>query len=138
MRSPVIALSLLLLCSIAHAAPITLSGTLCNGTVCQDPAPEVQYISISETYGEVTASVSGVPLGTGAYQLDISSAEAAGTDDPLGGKDFTLSGVRLLDPNGQLGYTATLTFHHWTTKVVSGKLAGHIVNHWELKGGSLL
>ncbi len=70
------------------------------------------------------------------YQLDITGAEAAGADDPLGGKDFTLSDVRLLDPNGQLGYTATLTFHHW--KVVSGRLAGHIGNHWELKGGSLL
>lgn len=138
MRSSVIAPCLLLLCSVAAAAPLTLSDTLCNGTVCQNPAPAVQYISISESYGEVTASVGGVPLSTGAYQLDITGAEAAGTDDPLGGKDFTLSEVRLLDPSGQLTDTATLTFHHWTTKVVSGRLAGHIVNHWELKGGSLL
>jgi len=138
MRSPVTALCFLPLCSIAHAAPITLTDTLCSGTVCQNPAPAVEYISLSEAYGQVTASVGGTPLSTGAYQLDILGAAAAGTDDLQGGKDFTLAAVRLLDPNGQLKYTATLTFHHWTTKVFSGRLTGHIVNHWELKGGSLL
>ena len=138
MRSSVAALCLLLLCPVVHAASITLNDTLCNGAVCQNPAPAVQYVAISETYGQVTASVGGIPLSTGAYQLDIAGADAAGIADPLGGKDFTLSDVRLLDPNGQLRYTATLTFHHWTTRVVSGRLAGHIVNHWELEGGSLL
>lgn len=138
MRLPVTALSLLLLCPVAYAESITLNDTLCNGTVCQNPAPTVEYIAISESYGQVTASVGGTPLSTGAYQVDISGADAAGVSDPQGGKDFTLSNVRLLDPNGQLRYTATLTFHHWTTKVVSGRLAGHIVNHWEIKGGSLL
>jgi hypothetical protein len=138
MRSPATALGLLLLCSVSHAAPITLNDTMCNGAVCQNPAPAVEYISISETYGQVSASVGGTPLSTGAYQLDILGDEAAGVDDPQGGKDFTLSNVRLLDPNGQLRHTATLTFHHWTTRVVSGRLAGRIVNHWELKGGSLL
>ena len=136
MRLSVTAL-LLLLCTSAQAAPIMLHDTSCSGTVCQNPAPGVEYISISDTYGEVNASVSSTPLSTGPYQVDIRGAEAAGVADPSGGQDFTLSNVRLLDPNGQLRYTATLTYHHWTTTVASGKLAGHIVNHWELKGGSL-
>lgn len=128
---------ILLLCSFTALADIPLQDTLCLGTVCNNPAPAVTYISVSEMYGQVSASISGVPLSTGAYQVDVQGADSAGDPDPDGGKDFTLTGVRLLDPNGQLRYTATLTFHHWTTHTTSGRLRGQLVDHWELKSGSV-
>jgi hypothetical protein len=137
MKKLLLSISLLLCTGLAQAATITLNDTLCLGTVCSNPAPAVAYVSVSEQYGMVTASIAGVPLSTGTYQLDILGAVNAGEADPVSGKDFTLQGVRLLDPNGQLKYTATLTLRHWTTRTTSGKVVGQLVQHWELKSGNI-
>lgn len=138
MKKLIVGCFLTMIAIVALAGDHSLNDTQCSGTVCLTPAEGVQYVTISQTYGSLSASVNGLQVSTGNYALDITGDIASGVINPLGGVNFALTDVALRDPLGKNLYDATLIFHYWTTRIVSGKNRGQIVPHWELVSGALI
>jgi hypothetical protein len=93
-----------------------------NDGVNPDGSPMVvDTISVSNSYGRVTASINGVLFDSGLYAFS--------------GAPLTISNIRLHDAAGNY-VTFSGVYTHWTTLNTSGH--NFYVQHWRLEQGSLV
>ncbi len=118
-------LACLLLLTAAHveAATIALQDTPCTTTgVCLAPAPTVDYLTLSDTYGRVTISIAGEMYDSGLYAV-VSPQEG-------------FSNAVLYAADGT-SVTVSATTSVYYTRTVAGKGSGYRIKHITLTGGSV-
>jgi hypothetical protein len=112
----------------------SFSGGTCYGTVCVSltgDAPDltIDYVSVPVFSSTLAASVDGVVyssgLGAAMYAFDPVSGYYVASDVPL---YASVNGTSIL---------GSVTVRYWTTRVVSGRGAGHITPHYAIVAGTL-
>lgn len=118
-------LACLLLLTAAHvdaADPITLQDTSCPNGVCLLPAPTVDYLALSDTYGRVTISINGEIYDSGMYAV---ASPQEGVVNAL-----------LYAADGSSVTVSAITSIYYT-RTASGRVPGMRIKHVELTGGSV-
>ena len=110
-----VSIVLLLAAAAARADTVQLADTTCINFVCFDPAPRVDYVSISPQ-NSVGVSLDGVLYSGGSVAVNGES----------------LTAILYSASGGQTQLSAS--FHRWTTKVNNGR-AHYTIQHLELLGG---
>lgn len=123
------AITLALLCAAiaipasAIADPITLQDTPCSSTgVCLAPAPTVDYLTMSDTYGRVTISINGEIYDSGVYA--VSSPQEG------------FSGAVLYAADGTSVTVSAVTSVYYT-RTVAGKGSGYRIKRITLVSGTV-
>jgi len=116
-------LALLCAATVDAADPIALQDTPCSSTgVCLAPAPTVDYLALSDTYGRVTVSINGEIYDSGLYA--IASPQEGFSNTVLYAADGT-------------SVTVSATTSVYYTRTVAGKGSGYRVKHITLTGGTI-
>lgn len=134
-------LALVLSCDPAHAAttvnfgPASACPTYCYGFTTDNADYALGFLNA--TYALAPSSYTVASVNGKAYR-GTSLAEAFG-DIVLLGRTHTfyqVSGVLVADDGSAI--TVAYTLEYWTTKVVSGRDAGHLTPHRAIGGGSVV